>query len=196
MIFWLFLCRGLWLYRPKTQMAPWISWIGNVQYQEKRGLVSFWTMLHPSRNYVLYQVTQSSKQCPNLYNCLGQGCPNSESPNLQSLAPTCLNTPAWKFLVCLVRAWLASSGVFIRVGAKLCRTPALQDWVWTALVYFYHACNLFTYFIFIICLFFCVNILASTFFFLHKLCILCFDITSPSNMPVDKWKSMVSWISS
>ncbi len=31
---------------------------------------------------------------------------------LQSLAPTCLNTPAWKFLVCLVRAWLAASGVF------------------------------------------------------------------------------------
>ncbi len=30
---------------------------------------------------------------------------------LQSLAPTCLNTPAGMFLVCLVRAWLAGSGV-------------------------------------------------------------------------------------
>ncbi len=31
---------------------------------------------------------------------------------LQSLAPTCLNTPAGKLLVCLVKAWLAASGVF------------------------------------------------------------------------------------
>ncbi len=50
---------------------------------------------------------------------------------LQSLAPTCLNTPAWKFLVCLIRAWLAASGVFNRH----CRTPALQDRVWAPLIY-------------------------------------------------------------
>ncbi len=31
---------------------------------------------------------------------------------LQSLAPTCLNTPAWKFQVYLVGPWLAASGVF------------------------------------------------------------------------------------
>ncbi len=31
---------------------------------------------------------------------------------LQSLAPTCLNTPAWKFEVYQVRPWLAASGVF------------------------------------------------------------------------------------
>jgi len=30
---------------------------------------------------------------------------------LQSYNPTCLNTPAYKFLVCLVRPLLASSGV-------------------------------------------------------------------------------------
>lgn len=30
--------RVLWLFRPRTQMAPWISWIGNVQYQGKRGI--------------------------------------------------------------------------------------------------------------------------------------------------------------
>jgi len=32
------------------------------------------------------------------------GCPNSV---LESLAPTYCNTPAWTFLVCLVRPWLA-----------------------------------------------------------------------------------------
>ncbi len=31
---------------------------------------------------------------------------------LQSLAPTCLNTPAWKFEVYLLRPWLSASGVF------------------------------------------------------------------------------------
>ncbi len=33
-------------------------------------------------------------------------------PVLQSLAPTCLNTPACKFQVYLVSPWLAASGVF------------------------------------------------------------------------------------
>ncbi len=31
---------------------------------------------------------------------------------LQSLAPTCLNTPAWKFQVYQARPWLSGSGVF------------------------------------------------------------------------------------
>ncbi len=38
-----------------------------------------------------------------------QGSPNSVT---EGRCPTCLNTPAWKFLVCLVRPWLAGSGVF------------------------------------------------------------------------------------
>jgi len=37
---------------------------------------------------------------------------------LQSLAPTCLNTPAWKFLVCWIRPSLAGPGVF--------------NWVWSS----------------------------------------------------------------
>ncbi len=47
---------------------------------------------------------------------LEQGCSNSvlEAGVQQTLAqpPTCLNTPAGKFLVCLVRAWLAGLGLF------------------------------------------------------------------------------------
>ncbi len=50
---------------------------------------------------------------------------------LQSLAPTCLNTPAGKILVCLVRAWLAGSGLF-NWGW---RTQALQDQIWAPLIY-------------------------------------------------------------
>ncbi len=59
-----------------------------------------------SRQYTVYIVKQGYPTC---------------------LAPTCLNTPVWKFLVCLVRAWLAGLVCLIGVGAKLCRTPALQD---------------------------------------------------------------------
>ncbi len=33
-------------------------------------------------------------------------------PVFESLASTCLYTPAWKFQVYLVRPWLAASGVF------------------------------------------------------------------------------------
>ncbi len=49
---------------------------------------------------------------------------------LQSLAPTCLNTPAWKFLVCLVRSRLAGSSVF---NWGWSRTVALQEQDWTPL---------------------------------------------------------------
>ncbi len=48
---------------------------------------------------------------------------------LRSLAPT---QHAWKFQVYLLRPWLAGS---IRVGAKLCKTPALRDRVWWPLYY-------------------------------------------------------------
>lgn len=51
--FYMFLCRVLWLYQPRTRMAPWISWIGSVRYQEKRGLVSFSTILWARLNEVL-----------------------------------------------------------------------------------------------------------------------------------------------
>jgi len=44
---------------------------------------------------------------------------------LQNLSPACLNTPIWKFLVCLVRYLLAGQVCLIVVGA--CRTVALQE---------------------------------------------------------------------
>ncbi len=49
---------------------------------------------------------------------------------LQSLAPTCLNTPAWKFIVCLIRSRLAGSSVF---NWGWSRTVALQEQDWTPL---------------------------------------------------------------
>ncbi len=52
-------------------------------------------------------------QYMNLINPLSQGSSCSwRASVLQSLAPTCLNTPAWKFEVYVVRPWLAASGVF------------------------------------------------------------------------------------
>ncbi len=48
------------------------------------------------------------------FHCIDQGCPNSvlEGRCPPSLAPTCLKTPPWSLLVCLVWDWLAASGVF------------------------------------------------------------------------------------
>ncbi len=52
---------------------------------------------------------------------------------LQSLAPTCLNTPACKFQVYLARPWLASSGVWLGLelnsaGHRLYRTKFGDLW--------------------------------------------------------------------
>ncbi len=63
--------------------------------------------------------------------------------SLQSLAPTLINTPeaAYQGLAWYTRSFHA--GVLRQVGAKLCRTPALQDRVWWPLVYriYYFWCN-------------------------------------------------------
>jgi len=64
---------------------------------------------------------------------------------LQRLIPNCLNTLAWKFLVCL-RHWLAVQVCLIGVEPKLCRTVALQEQNWTPLLLAYRLIKTFVSF--------------------------------------------------
>ncbi len=137
--------RSITVYKQKQSKAVLNKYVGGVWCERTTAFLAgrhyyvLWTCIFARRNvklkcldgFVAY-INTAFWLHNTLTDELEQGSSNLilEGRVLQILAPTCLNTPAWKFQV--VRAWLAAADVF-DFGAKLCRTPALQDWTWRPL---------------------------------------------------------------
>lgn len=113
-----------WVVRPVTHclspcMVSWRSFSGGGLVEEGHKLDYFRV------NVIFTSVKMLSGLGP-----LKQGCLKH---HFWSLATTCPNIPAWKFLVILETLITLVQWCLIGVKAKLCRTVALQEQDWTPL---------------------------------------------------------------